>query len=260
MTLNNFYIIDISKIKYFTFEYNIEYISELVYNIKYNKYEKGVLNMKNNTGRKASHIEAKILARYNGSVTPKKKNITFNIDEELLERLDTAAAKFSANDGNTTRTDIIEDALTSYIETAEDFFEEQDLKEDVDLSLKTVLDYDTAVFPAINENFSKIFITQNEWKYIRMAESRKLNTKYIALYRGAPVSAITHFAEIIEISDPIPELNNKRVIKVKEPESLPTPIKLGDISIMSVRKLFYTKLDHLKAVDTVEELLQLQKK
>ncbi|TCL32194.1 hypothetical protein EV210_12314 [Anaerospora hongkongensis] len=211
-----------------------------------------------NKNGKTSRAESRILARFSGAIAAKKKNITFNINEELLERLDTVAAMFSANDGNTTRTDIIEDALTSYIETAEDFFEEQNLKEDQDITSYTNPDDDTAVFPAINDNFSSIFIADQEWRYVRVAESRRNKIKYIALYRGAPISAITHYAEVIDVSDQIPEKDNKRVIKVKEPVPLPHSVELGNITVQSVRKLFYTKLNQLKAVATVEELLYMK--
>lgn len=209
-----------------------------------------------NKNSKTSRVESKILARFSGAITAKKKNITFNINEELLERLDTVAAKFNDNDGTTTRTDIIEDAITSFVETAEDFFEAQDLVVDQDISSYVIPDYDTAVFPATNDNFSGIFIADREWRHVRVAESRRNNIKYIALYRGAPVSAITHYAEVVDVSDQILEKDNKRVIKVKEPVLLPNPVGLGSITVQSVRKLFYTKLETLKAVKTVEELLR----
>lgn len=199
-------------------------------------------------------IVAKIAARYNNNLAvAKRKNITFNIDEELLERLDSVVNIFNEKDGSTTRNAIIEDAILEYVETAEDFFEKQNVYQDT--NAENTVEYDTAVFPAINANFGRVFIGQHQWHYVRMADHRIDNVKYIALYRGAPVSAITHFAEVIHISDPDPKHDNKRLIEVKEPIAFPQPIDLGGIHVNNVRKLFYTLLGKLKSVNTVEELL-----
>lgn len=202
-----------------------------------------------------SNIVSKIAARYNNNqAVAKRRNITFNVDEELLERLDCVVNIFNEKDGSTTRNAIIEDAILEYVENAEDFFEKQDVNSDT--TIEDIAEYDTAVFPAINANFGRVFIGQHQWHYVRMAEHRIDNVKYIALYRGAPVSAITHLAEVIHIGDPDPNHDNKRLIEVKEPKELPHPVELGNIHVNNVRKLFYTVHDKLESVNTVEELLK----
>ena len=201
-----------------------------------------------------SKIQAIIAARYNKSlVATKRKNITFNINEELLERLDSIVNAFNEKDDNTTRNAIIEDAILAYIEEAEDFFEMQNVIND-DISIVDNIAYDTAVFPALNVNFNEVFMGKHQWYYVRMAEHRVKNVKYIALYRGAPISAITHYAEVIDISDPNEE--NKRLIKLKEPIAFAQPIVLGNIHVNNVRKLFYTSLKKLESVNTVKDLLK----
>lgn len=201
-----------------------------------------------------SNIEAKIAARYNNQVVVKRKNITFNVDEELLERLDAVVEILSERDGTTTRNALIEDAILHYVEVAEDYLEKQFILQDA--ALMNTEYYDTAVFPAVNSNFCKVFIGQHRWYYVRIAEHRVNNIKYIALYRGTPISAITHYAEVNRISNPDPNYNNKRIIEVKEPIELAQPIKLGNIHVNNVRKLFYTSLDKLKSVNTVEQLIK----
>lgn len=199
-------------------------------------------------------IESKIATRYNNSMgIAKRKNITFNIDEESLERLDSIVNFFYEKDGSTTRNAVIEDAIMAYIESAEDFFERQNVNEDLK-DINNNVGYDTAIFPATNENFGKVFIGEKKWYYVRIAEFRVENIEYVALYRGAPVSAITHYAKVINISEP--NEKNKRLINLEEPIALDRPIKLGKIHVNNIRKLNYTTLQKLQTSNTVEELLK----
>lgn len=201
-----------------------------------------------------SKVQSLIAARYNNDVlTTKRKNISFNIDEELLERLDSAVNVFNEKDTTTTRNAIIEDAILAYIEEAEDYFEKQNLINDETISFIKDVTYDTAIFPAKNINFNSVFIGKHQWYHVRMAQHRIENIKYIALYRGAPASSITHYAEVIEIGNP--DENNRRIIHLKEPELLPQPVQLGDVHVNNVRKLFYTTLEKLKSVDNVNDLI-----
>lgn len=208
-----------------------------------------------NNGRNDS-VKAKIAARFNNdNIVAKRKNITFNISEELLERLDNVANVFNEKDGTTTRNAVIEEAVLGYIEEAEDYFERQNVHDDASNELSTdTEDFDTAVFPAVNDNFSKVFIGQHEWYYVRIAEWRISKLKYIALYRGTPVSAITHYAEIESIGQP--NSDNKRIIKIKTPIQLTHPIELGDCHINNVRKLFYTTVQQLQQANTVKDLIK----
>lgn len=201
--------------------------------------------------QRKSNLEAKIVARYSkGSAIAKKKNVSFNVDEELLERLDSVVNVFKLQDGTTNRNIIIEDAILNYVEEAEDYFEKQNVSHDKPNDKP----FDTAVYPALNENFGSVFMGEQKWYWVWMANHRVPKVKYIALYRGAPISAITHYAEITGISEPDKYHDNKRTISFSEPVELSQPIKIGKTSIMNVRKLFYTTLEKLKSSSTIEEL------
>lgn len=197
-------------------------------------------------------LEKLITERYsNGIVSSKKKNITFNLDEEMLERLDNLVSVFNEKEGsNTTRNAIIEDALLAYIETAEDFFERKAFESDVVSDNKK---YDLAIMPATNDSFNNFFLGEHKWINIRMAEYRIDNIKYIALYRGKPFSAITHYAEVISISSS--DLNNKRVVEIKEPIELKDYIVLGNINVNNVRKIFYTTLEKLLKAKEIRDII-----
>ncbi|MBI2677259.1 MAG: hypothetical protein HYX28_00600 [Candidatus Koribacter versatilis] len=58
---------------------------------------------------------------------------------------------------------------------------------------------DTVIVPAHEEGFEKGFQGQNCWYEIRIAAEKLDKIKYIAVYRTAPVSAITHFAPVHHI-------------------------------------------------------------
>lgn len=60
-------------------------------------------------------------------------------------------------------------------------------------------DIDTIVVPAQEGGFQSAFIESNAWWQIRISVSMLDKIKYIAAYRTAPVSAITHVAEVDRI-------------------------------------------------------------
>lgn len=62
-----------------------------------------------------------------------------------------------------------------------------------------VEDIDTIVVPAQEEGFQSAFIESNAWWQIRISVSMLDKIKYIAAYQTAPVSAITHIAEVQRI-------------------------------------------------------------
>ena len=76
-------------------------------------------------------------------------------------------------------------------------------------------DIDTIVVPAQEEGFQSAFIESNAWWQIRISVSMLDKIKYIAAYRTAPVSAITHIAEVDHIERY--KDTNKYILYFKEP-------------------------------------------
>ena len=62
-----------------------------------------------------------------------------------------------------------------------------------------VEELDTIVVPAQPEGFQSAFIETNAWWSIRISSSMLNRIKYIAAYQVAPISAITHVAEVAKI-------------------------------------------------------------
>jgi len=83
---------------------------------------------------------------------------------------------------------------------------------------------DTIVVPAKQEGFQETFIGENRWYQIRIHSSMVPRIKYIAAYRTAPISAITHVAAVKEIQRW--KDGNKYVLNFIEAAKEISPIKL----------------------------------
>lgn len=82
----------------------------------------------------------------------------------------------------------------------------------------------TVVVPAREEGFERAFLNNNCWFAIRIHASMLDKIRYIAAYQVAPVSAITHYAEVASIE----KWNdtNKYILYFKESAKAITPIPL----------------------------------
>jgi len=85
-------------------------------------------------------------------------------------------------------------------------------------------DVDTIVVPAHDDGFSEVFLGQNRWYKIRIHSSMIPKLKYIAAYRVAPESAITHIAPVASIEQ-WPE-TRKYVVNFSEPAKSIGPLRL----------------------------------
>lgn len=93
-----------------------------------------------------------------------------------------------------------------------------------------VASLDTIIVPAREEGFKKVFLGENRWFAIRLNQSMIPQIKYIAGYQVAPVSAITHYAEVKNIE--VWENTDKYVLNFVHPAEaigpLPNSSKPGE--------------------------------
>ena len=113
-------------------------------------------------------------------------------------------------------------------------------------------DLDTVVVPAHEDGMKEVFLGENRWYSVRIHPSMVKQLKYVAVYRTAPVSAITHYAPIRSIE---PWKNSgKMVINFAEPAQEIAPLKLvKDGLVAPLYGLRYTKFEKLKTAKSLDE-------
>jgi len=111
---------------------------------------------------------------------------------------------------------------------------------------------DTVVVPAQEDGFQETFIGENCWYAIRISGGMLPRIKYIAAYRSAPVSAITHYAPVERI-EPYGDGGKYRLI-FSEPAKETKPIPFGSAVLGSMQGPRYTSLAKLLAASSVAEL------
>ena len=85
-------------------------------------------------------------------------------------------------------------------------------------------DVDTVVVPAREDGFQEVFLGEQRWWAVRIHGSMRPQIKYIAAYRVAPESAITHVAPVKSI-EPWKD-TDKVVLNFAEPARQIGPIQL----------------------------------
>jgi len=116
-----------------------------------------------------------------------------------------------------------------------------------------VSDIDTIVVPAREEGFNDVFMADDKWYAIRIHSSMIDKIKYIAAYRIAPNSAITHYAEVSSIEQW--EDTAKYVVNFKAKANSIKPIPLiqkGKVKAPQAPR--YTNLQKLLTAKNLDEV------
>lgn len=112
---------------------------------------------------------------------------------------------------------------------------------------------DTIVVPSHEDGFQKVFMGENVWWAVRIAGGMLNKIRYIAVYRTAPVSAITHFAEVDRI-EPYGEEGKYKLIFKGTARELKKPIPFGDSPQELMQGPKYTIFEKLKTAQKVADL------
>lgn len=195
----------------------------------------------------------KILSRLTKVEDEPRKALSIPFKLENIKNLDAIAKAMTRHSGaTTTRNMLIEDAIEGFIEEAIIVFNEKGIELDID----DRNDYDTVVLPAqMIDEYMQAFFNDHEWRYARISKDRIPKIKYIALYVGAPQSAVCHYAKVAPNGFIYVESEGKyKILLEGDPVELPNPIPLGTTSPMAVRSPKYTTLQKLFTASEFREL------
>jgi hypothetical protein len=105
---------------------------------------------------------------------------------------------------------------------------------------------------ARDDGFEEVFLGENRWYTMRMHSSMIPRIKYIAAYRVAPTSAITHRAPVSTI-EPWPD-SNKYVLNFAAPAEPIGPIALVEKgAVRAPQGPRYTSWERLTRAETLDE-------
>lgn len=112
---------------------------------------------------------------------------------------------------------------------------------------------DTIVVPAREDGFQETFIGEDRWYAIRIHGTMRPQIKYIAAYKVAPVSAITHIATVKSI-EPWKD-TGKFVVNFTEPAKEIVPIPLGSKGRGKAPQApRYTSKERLESAKTLDDI------
>ena len=113
---------------------------------------------------------------------------------------------------------------------------------------------DTIVVPANDPRFAETFLGEDSWYAIRMSGGMLCKIKYIAAYRTAPVSAITHVASVSHI-EPYGESGKYKVVFSGSAERIER-IPYGDAKQGTMQSPRYASYERLKKARTLPDVFE----
>lgn len=189
-----------------------------------------------------------------------KKQVALYLDEAKIERIEAIIKIFSSvSDSKAfTKNSLIEEAIDKFLAESEEYLQEEwSINVDTWLEEERSKNFDTVIFSAKGRGFEETFLGEAEppcWYPCRVSEARECNLKYIAVYRGQPVSAITHYAVIKEF-----RYDEEKGCKVcyfeGAPIELPHKIVLGEKDACYFLGTKYTTRKSLLSAAKADELI-----
>jgi hypothetical protein len=194
-----------------------------------------------------------------------KKQVTIYLDDNKLEELDKLILAYmqASNSKSFSRNSLIENAISKFIQESKLYFRQKlginvDEMEDQNVDSEDEY-YDLVILSSTGRGFEETFLGEKEtkcWYPCKIKEERIPKLKYIAIYRGQPFSAITHYAKIEKI-----EYDEEKDAKVcyfdGDPIEVPNKkIPLGKRKGYEFRRPNYITLEKLLSATTADDILK----
>lgn len=118
-------------------------------------------------------------------------------------------------------------------------------------ALETATGDDTLIVPGYEDGFQQTFLGERAWWAVRIAQWRLPTIKWLAVYRTAPHSRITHVGRVQRI-EPYGDTGKYKLFLDGEPEQVgPVLLAPGTMGLMGTK---YTTIGKLKAAKTMADL------
>lgn len=177
-----------------------------------------------------------------------RKPISLSLPESLLDKIDLVGEQVEGITGKKlSRQALIESALIAYLDDFTDILESKFGIKLEELSNFQDIGFDTLLVPA-RQNGSQVFLS-NQWYTLRIGKDKIDHIKYLALYVGAPISAVKYYAPVKKI---VPYGNGYKAI-LGTVSNLNIP--LGNLHPTYTRPNRYLTLERLKAATVYADLL-----
>lgn len=135
------------------------------------------------------------------------------------------------------------------LEASQDAEEKEDIIQEKDLQkYSAAKPINTVIAPTgkFDDGFEQVFLNEHSWYYLRISSKKTEQLKYIAAYQPAPVSAVTHVAEISKFVEVHNEKGQKRVKAIfKEPAKEISNIPFGTSTSGAMQGPRYVNYDDL---------------
>lgn len=208
-------------------------------------------------------MESKFDIRYFDDLLKKnkasKKQVALYLSDDTIERIDMIIKVFSSvsDSKSFSRSSLIEQAIDKFLLESEQYlYKEKGIDVKLLLEEERSNKFDTVILSSTGRGFEETFLGENEspcWYPCRISDERARGLHYIAIYRGHPISAITHYAKIKEF-----KYDSSRDCKVcyfdGNPIELPNKITLGSKDTCYFIGAKYTSLKSLLNATRADEL------
>lgn len=193
-----------------------------------------------------------------------RKTISVNLPTEIIEQVDKLIEVMSGLNPSKviSRNSVLECAIETFVKETTSFLKE----ENGVLNLDQILDkkrsssitkdnYDLIILPGHNDGFLETFLTEEAWYPFRIKEERISKIKYIAIYRAAPISGISHYGKIDRIEQ-YKDTIKKIAYLDGPPIDLGRVIKLGSLNANAFRSPRYSHLSKLQTAQNMSQLFE----